>query len=86
MASRIRAALLAQAVAASLVAPVYSLVLLSRGATLSTLSLCVAAQMVTVVLLEVPSGVMSDLLGRRRLFVASCLSALAAYLVMLVGD
>lgn len=86
MASRIRAALLAQAVAASLVAPVYSLVLLSRGAILSTLSLCVAAQMVTVVLLEVPSGVMSDLLGRRRLFVASCLSALAAYLVMLVGD
>lgn len=47
MASRIRLALLAQAVASALIAPVYSLVLLSRGATLSTLSLCVAAQMVT---------------------------------------
>lgn len=85
MLARVRAALLAQAVASALVAPVYSLVLLSRGATLSALSLCIAAQMVSVVVLEVPSGVLSDLLGRKRLFVSSCLAALLAYLVMLVG-
>lgn len=29
---------------------------------------------------------MSDLLGRRRLFVASCLAALLAYLTMLLGQ
>lgn len=85
MGRRIRAALLGQAMASTLVAPVYSLVLLSRGATLATLSLCVAAQTATVVLLEVPSGVLSDLLGRKRLFLVSCTAAAAAYLTMLAG-
>lgn len=85
MARRIRAALLAQAVASALIAPVYSLVLLSRGVTLAVLSLCMAAQMVTVVALEVPSGVLSDLLGRRRLFVSACLAAAYALAYLVTG-
>lgn len=41
---------------------------------------------VLVVLLEVPSGYLSDLLGRRIILIISSLSALGSYLVFLMAD
>ena len=58
--------------------PVLSLILLSKGATLQTLPLAMGLYSATVILFEVPSGVLADLIGRKRVFLLSCLLNLAA--------
>lgn len=54
-----------------LMQPVLSLVLLDRGATLSTLPLILAAYSLTVLVMELPSGVFADIKGRKVSFMAS---------------
>lgn len=73
---------LVSAVGASATAPVYALVLLSRGVAPIDLSLCTAVQMVAVVALEIPSGVLADLVGRRRLFVVASVCMVIAYALL----
>lgn len=66
-----------------LAAPVLSLMLLARGATLATLPLVVGVTTVVTCLLEVPSGIAADVLGRRRVFVLSMALQVATYVVLL---
>ena len=54
-----------------LAAPVLSLMLLARGATLATLPFVVGVTTVVTCLCEVPSGIAADVLGRRRVFALS---------------
>lgn len=51
--------------------PVLSLVLLDHGATLSTLPLMLGIYSLTVLLMELPSGVFADIKGRKTSFIAS---------------
>lgn len=60
-----------------LLAPVLSLMLLSRGCTLPTLGAAIGVYSVTVIVSEVPTGVFADLYGRRHSFFLSC----GAYLI-----
>lgn len=62
-----------------LLLPVLSLLLLSRGLNQSTLALATGAFALTVVLLELPSGMASDRWGRRRVY-------LIAHTIGAVGD
>lgn len=62
-----------------LLLPVLSLLLLSRGLDQSTLALATGAFALTVVLLELPSGMASDRWGRRRVY-------LIAHTIGAVGD
>ncbi|HHV10323.1 MAG TPA: MFS transporter [Clostridiales bacterium] len=64
-------------------APVFSLVLLSHGATLESLSICVGIFAATVVLLELPSGILTDLIGRKRTFLISQCFMLCYFLLVL---
>lgn len=66
-----------------LAAPVLSLMLLARGATLATLPLVMGVTTAVTCLCEVPSGVAADVLGRRRVFVLSMALQVATYVVLL---
>mgnify|MGYP002639861692 CR=1 FL=1 len=68
-----------------LMAPVLSLVLLAHGATLGTLSLCVGTYAIMVVVLEVPSGVLADFFGRKRVFLLSCLFLIVNYFLITIS-
>ncbi|WMJ89310.1 MFS transporter [Anaerocolumna sp. MB42-C2] len=55
-----------------IILPVLNLVLLERGASLQTLPILMAIYAVTVLALELPSGVCADLYGRKTVFLISC--------------
>ncbi len=56
-----------------LVVPVLNLILLDCGATLQTLPLLYMVMAVTVLCFELPSGICADLLGRKNVFLISCI-------------
>lgn len=66
-----------------IMAPVLSLVLLSHGATLKTLSLCIGIFAAMVVVLELPSGILTDFIGRKRIFLISQCFILCNFLLIL---
>ncbi len=72
--------------ATGLITPVALLLPLSRGLSVAEIATAMAAQGAVVLLMEIPSGVLSDVWGRRQVFVASALAALAAYGLMIVAD
>ena len=76
----------ANAFGTGLLAPVLSLVLLSHGATLENLSLCIGIFAVMVVVLELPSGIMADLIGRKRIFLLSACFMMANYVLLMFSS
>ena len=72
--------------ATGLIVPVSLLLPLARGMTVTQVAGAMAAQGVVVLLLEIPSGALTDVWGRRPVLVASAVAALAAYGLMLVAD
>jgi MFS family permease len=68
-----------------LIIPVVTLLPLERGLTLAELGVAVAAQGVVVLLLEVPSGALTDAWGRRPVFLASAVVAAVAYTLTLTA-
>lgn len=73
----------ANAFGIGLLAPVLSLVYLTHGATIKTLSICIGIYAVFVVLLELPSGILADMIGRKRIFLVSALFMTCCYLLLL---
>lgn len=53
--------------------PVLNLIFLSRGTTLQTLPLILAIYSVTVFCLELPSGILADMFGRKYVFLGACI-------------
>jgi len=53
--------------------PVLNLILLGKGATLQTLPLVLAIYSVTVFCLELPSGILADMFGRKFVFLCACI-------------
>lgn len=76
----------ANAFGTGLLAPVLSLVLLAHGATMETLSLCIGIFAATVVVLELPSGILADLIGRRCIFLVSACFMVANYALLLFAN
>ena len=72
--------------ATGLIAPVLTLVFLSHGAVLTTLSLFVAIFSGTIFVFEVPSGIVSDCFGRRVSFLLSHFFLIANYGLLIVSD
>jgi len=63
--------------------PVMALTLLSRGATIETISLMIGLYSATVIAAEFPSGVFADLYGRKKAFLLSCMLYLLSYSLFL---
>ena len=72
-------------VAGGLSVPVLSLMLIARGATVELLPISIGITLAVTCAFEVPSGVMSDVLGRRATFVASMVLQTGAYFFLLAG-
>ncbi len=68
-----------------LLASILSLAFLTKGLTISTIGLGLAAFSAVAVLLEVPSGIAADMLGKKRVFILSMVVTAAAFLVILPG-
>lgn len=76
----------ANAFGTGMVTPVLSLLYLSHGATMETIPLCAGILTAMVVLLELPSGIMADLFGKKRTFLLSAASMSLSYLLFLASD
>lgn len=69
-----------------LMVPILSLLLMDKGASLSNLSLIIGMYAVTVVVFELPTGIMADMVGRKKTFCISLVVSLISSLFFLFGD
>lgn len=69
-----------------LLIPVSLLLPLQRGLTVTEIGAALAAQGIVVLLLEVPTGALTDAWGRRPVFVASGAAAISAYALTMVAQ
>lgn len=69
-----------------LIVPVMSLVFLTRGANIGNLSLFISVAAVTIVAAEVPSGIIADLIGRKKIFVLAHVFRLTSYLLLILWN
>ncbi len=72
--------------ASGLIACISVLMMLSRGLSLSMISLAMALNFSAAVLLEIPSGIAGDLWGRKRVWVFSKLVSMGAMLCYCFGS
>jgi MFS family permease len=73
-------------IAWSALGPTYALFLLDRGLDLLELNLVLAVYLITVCALEVPTGAIADVWGRKASFVLSCLVRALAFGLYYVSD
>ncbi|HCX62859.1 MFS transporter [Sedimentibacter sp.] len=65
--------------------PVISLLLIDKGATLSNLSLILGIYAFTVIVLELPTGIIADVFGRKKSFCLSIIVSLVSFIILLFG-
>ena len=68
------------------ISPVLALLVLSRGAAMGELPLAFAVSSTAAVILELPSGVLADLLGRRRVYLMAVALGLLSVGAILFGS
>ncbi len=66
-----------------LIIPVLSLMLLDKGCTLVSLAVMLGIYSAVVLIAELPSGILADLLGRKRVFLISCVFYVIAIILLL---
>ncbi len=69
-----------------LLVPVLSLLLIAKGATLSNLSIILGLYALTVVTLELPTGIMADMIGRKKTFSLSLIISAISFMFILFGQ
>lgn len=69
-----------------LLVPVFSLLLIDKGATLSLLSVMIGIYSFTVIVLELPTGIMADIIGRKKTFCLSLIISLLFSVIILFGN
>ncbi len=67
-----------------LLLPLMNLILLDKGASLQTLPLLIAIYSSTVLVFELPSGILADLIGRKTIYLISCTLKLLSLTILLV--
>ncbi|NYB73615.1 MFS transporter [Sedimentibacter hydroxybenzoicus DSM 7310] len=78
--------LLLNSFATGLLVPVLSLLLIQKGATLSMLSILIGIYSFSVIILEFPTGIMTDIMGRKKTFCLSLIVSLMFSIVVLLGN
>lgn len=68
-----------------LLVPVLSLLLLDKGAGLSNLSIILGLYAFTVVILELPTGIIADVFGRKKSFCLSVIVSIISLITLLFG-
>ncbi len=72
--------------ALGLVAPVINLILLDHGATLKTLPLLYMIMAIAILCFEIPSGICADLMGRKKIFIISCILNFMSFFLLIFVD
>lgn len=75
-----------ESAARGILIPILSLILLSKGLTLSTLPAGLGACSAAILIFELPGGLLSDWIGRKRMFLTAQISYLAALTLLLVSQ
>lgn len=78
--------LLLNAYITGLLVPVFSLLLIDKGATLSKLSILLGIYSFSVIVLELPTGIMADIIGKKKTFCLSLIVSLIFSVVILLGN
>jgi MFS family permease len=65
--------------------PVLSLLLLDKGASLSNLSIILGLYAFTVIILELPTGIIADVFGRKKSFCLSVIVSILSLITLLFG-
>ncbi|MCR1839347.1 MFS transporter [Murimonas intestini] len=81
--SRCLTAIIIESLARGLLVPVLSLIFLQKGFSLAQLSGGIAVYSAVALIMEVPSGVVADMFGRKRTFIFSQLTYAAVLALML---
>lgn len=68
-----------------IVTPVLTLALMDKGASISNISIILGLYALTVILLELPSGMMADIFGRKKVFVLSLLVFTISFSLLLIS-
>jgi len=68
-----------------LLTPVLSLALIEKGASLSNLSIILGIYALSVILLELPSGIMADVFGRKKTYLLSLVSFTLSFSLLLTS-
>jgi len=68
-----------------LLTPVLSLALIEKGASLSNLSIILGFYALSVILLELPSGIMADVFGRKKTYLLSLVSFTLSFSLLLTS-
>lgn len=68
-----------------LLTPVLSLALIDKGASLSNLSIILGLYALSVIILELPTGIMADIFGRKKTFVLSLVIFTLSFSLLLIG-
>lgn len=68
-----------------LLVPVLSLLLLDKGASLSNLSIILGLYAFTVIILELPTGIIADVFGRKKSFCLSVIVSILSLITLLFG-
>lgn len=69
-----------------LMVPILSLLLIDKGCTLAEIAVIIGLYSFTVFILELPSGMLSDMIGRKKIFIISSILYFIASFAMLFFD
>ncbi len=69
-----------------LLIPILSLLLIEKGISLGNLSIFMAIYSFIVIVFELPSGIMSDVIGRKKTFCISLMASIFSSVFMLLGN
>lgn len=69
-----------------ILAPVLSLILLDKGASLSNLSIILGLYAFTVIILELPTGIIADVFGRKKTFCLSVIISIMSIVTILFSN
>lgn len=69
-----------------MIVPLMSLIYLKHGASIDNLAIFIAIYSLTVIVLEVPSGMLADIMGRKRIFILSHVFLIMYYMTILFSN
>ncbi len=75
-----------ESAARGILIPILSLILLNKGLTLSTLPAGLAACSIAILIFELPGGILSDWIGRKRIFLIAQVFYLAGLGLLLISQ
>lgn len=68
-----------------IIIPVLSLLLIDKGASLSNISIIMGIYSLTVVVLELPTGIFADVVGRKKTFCISLVISMIGFSIIFIG-